>query len=65
MRVIRHAIDRDQFLVSPSDNSTDVFLYLLFALGADYACARRNCEDDMDIDLRVGVRHSGGIACRS
>jgi hypothetical protein len=38
---------------------------LLFALGADYACARRNCEDDMDIDLRVGVRHSGGIACRS
>lgn len=58
--MIRHAINRDQFLFSLPDNSADVFLQFLFALESNHTGACGHRENDVNVDLRVGVGHSEG-----
>ena len=51
MRVIRHAINRDQFLLTPRHDSCDIFLQFLLAIGANNAGAPRYRENNVEIDL--------------
>ena len=55
MGVIGHRIDRNQFLPSSCDNSGDVLLQLLATGLGNHTSAARDREDNMQIDLRVGV----------
>ena len=57
MNVIRHAIDRDQFLTLISDDAGDVFVQFLVELGCDARLAVLNREDRLNVDLREGVGH--------
>ena len=57
MGVIGHRIDRNQFLPFSCDNSSDVLLQLLASGRRNYARASGHREDNMQIDLRVGVGH--------
>ena len=56
--MIWHTIDRDKLLIPPRYDPRDVFLQFLLALGLNDACAPGNGEDDVQIDLGVGVGHS-------
>src|SRR5205809_7303268 len=58
MRVVGHAIDCNQFLALPRDDSRNVFLQLLAVRRSDDAGAAGNSEDNVEIYLRVGVSHS-------
>lgn len=58
MRVIRSAVDRNQFLALSRNDPRNVFLELFAARGIDYACPTGDSEDNVEIDLRVGIRHS-------
>ena len=51
MRVIRHAINRDQFLLTTRYDPGDVFLQFLFGIGPNHACTPRNRENGVDINL--------------
>jgi len=57
MRVIGHTLDGNQFLAFSRDNSRDVFLQLLAMRVGNHASAIRDREDNMQIDLRVRIRH--------
>ena len=57
MGVIGHTIDRNQFLPFSCDNSGDVLLQIFAMLRGNYACATRDGEDNVQINLRVGVGH--------
>jgi len=56
--VIWHTIDRDKLLIAPRYDPRDVLLQFLFALGLNDTCAPGNGEDDVQVDLGVGVGHS-------
>jgi hypothetical protein len=51
MCVIRHAINRDQFLLTSRHDPGDVFLQFFFVIGPNNAGTPRNCENGVDIDL--------------
>ena len=57
MGVIGHTIDRNQFLPFSCDNSSDVLLQLLATGTRNYARASGHREDNVQVDLRVGVGH--------
>ena len=57
MGVIGHRIDRNQFLPFSCDNSGDVLLQIFAMLRANHARATRDGEDNVQINLRVGVGH--------
>jgi hypothetical protein len=57
VRVVWHTINRDQFLLPLRYDSGDVFLQFLFPIRSNHARPTRNREDDMKINLCVGVRH--------
>jgi len=56
--VIWHTIDRDKLLIATRYDPRDVFLQFLLALGLNDTCAPGNGEDDVQVDLGVGVGHS-------
>ena len=55
VRVIGHAVNRDQFLAEPGRDASDVFLQLLAAAIGDYSRALCDRENDVEIDLGIGV----------
>ena len=57
MSVIRHAIYRDYFLSLSRGDPGDVFLEFNATIGFDDACAAGYGEDNVKIDLCVGVGH--------
>jgi hypothetical protein len=57
MRVIRHTVNGDEFLTLPRDDASDVLLQLLTVCSGNHACPSRNSENNMQIYLRVGIRH--------
>jgi hypothetical protein len=57
MCVIGHAVDRNQFLAFPRDNSGDVFLQFFSARGCNDARPTGDGEDNVQIYLRVGIGH--------
>ena len=59
MCVIKQAIDRNQFLALPRDDSSNVFLQIFAPRGSDYTGATRDREDNVQINLRAGVGHFG------
>ena len=63
MHVVRHIVDRDEFLPLMGDDAGDVFLQFIVPVHRDEALASLHRKDDLDIDLRVGVGHfAGGLA---
>src|SRR5437660_7685395 len=63
--VIGHTINRDQFLFTLRHDSSNVFLQFLLAIGANNADALGDRENNVEIDLRVGVSHCCEFTCRS
>ena len=61
MGVIGHRIDRNQFLPFSCDNSSDVLLQLLASGRRNYARASGHREDNVQVDLRVGVGHFADV----
>ena len=59
--MIGHRIDRNQFLPFSCDNSGDVLLQLLASRRRNYACASGHREDNVQVDLRVGVGHFADV----
>ena len=57
MGVIAHRIDRNQFLTFSCDNSGNVLLQIFAMLRGNHARATRDGEDNVQINLRVGVGH--------
>ena len=57
VRVIWHAVNRDQFLFTLRHDSSNVFLQFLLAIGANNAGAPGDRENNVEIDLRIGVSH--------
>jgi hypothetical protein len=57
MRVIGHTVGRYQFLALSRNDSGDVLLQLLTVGRGNHARTTRNCEDNVQIYLCVGVRH--------
>ena len=55
--MIGHAVDRDQFLILLADDTSDVLLDLLFVIRLNQALSSLNGEDNLNIDLGVGVGH--------
>lgn len=55
--MIGHAINGDQFLVFSSDDSGDVLLQIFAMFRGNHARATRDGEDNVQINLRVGVSH--------
>src|SRR5207249_9622023 len=65
MDVIRHTINRDQFLFTLRHDSSNVFLQFLLAIRANNASAPTDRESNEEIDLRIGVGHCCKFTCRS
>ena len=66
MRVVGHAIDCNQFLALPRYDSRDVFLQLLSTRNGNCTRATGHRENNMQINLRVGVGHLvSRLICRS
>ena len=61
MCMIRHAIDRNQFLPFSCNDSGYVFLQLFAALGGNHTRTTGNREDRVQMNLCIGVRHSSSI----
>jgi hypothetical protein len=59
--VIGHRIDRNQFLPFSCDNSGDVLLQLLARGLGNHTSASGHREDNVQVDLRVGVGHFAEI----
>lgn len=57
MGVIGHGIDRNQFLAFSCDNSGDVLLQLIATGLGNHPSAARDREDNVEINLRLGVGH--------
>ena len=57
MEMIRHAADRDQFLVLLADDSGDVLVDLHFVIRLNQALSSLDGENNLNVDLRVGVGH--------
>ena len=57
VRVIRHAMNRDQFLAISRNNARDVFLQFLFSLRRNQTLSPFDSEHDLDVDLRIRVGH--------
>jgi hypothetical protein len=55
--MIWHVIDRDQLLPLSRDDTGDVLLKLIVVLFLNKALPPLYGENDMDVDLRVGVSH--------
>lgn len=58
MCVIGHAIDCNQLLAFSRNDSGDVFLQLFAMLGGNHTCATGDSEDNVQINLCVGIGHS-------
>lgn len=59
MQVIRHAIDRDQFLALIRNDAGDVFVEILSEFGPNEGKSTFNCEDSLNVDLGVRICRSG------
>jgi hypothetical protein len=57
MEMIGHAADRDQFLLLLADDPSDVLLDPLFVIRLNQALSSMDREDNLNVDLRVGVGH--------
>src|SRR6266540_1979265 len=58
VNVVGHVINCNELLSLPRNNARDVFLELVVVLRANEILSAFDGEDDMDIDLRVGVGHA-------
>ena len=56
--MIRHVIDCYQLLAVSGDNASHVSLKLIVMLCPDQVLPSLHSENDLDIDLRVRIRHS-------
>jgi hypothetical protein len=56
--VVRHIIDRDQFLFLLRHNSSDEFLEFIVVLRWDDILTSLYGKYDMDIDLGIGIGHA-------
>ena len=56
--MVRHVIDCYQLLVVSGDNASHVSLKLIVMLWPDQALPSLHSENDLDVDLRVRIRHS-------
>lgn len=59
--MIGHVVDGDHFLVLGRDNAGDVFLEFVVVFGFDEVLPAFDGEDDVDVDLGVGVGHARKI----
>jgi len=51
MEMIRHPIDRNQFLFLVSHYAGNVFVKVFFDFGFDQGESVANCEDGLNVDL--------------
>jgi hypothetical protein len=65
MSVVRHAINRDQFLLTLRHDSSNVFVQLLLVIGANDAGAAGDRKNHMEIDLCIRVGRCRKFTCRS
>jgi hypothetical protein len=57
MNMVRHGIDRDQFLAAIFLNAGDEFVEFFFVFCGNYGGAGFDSKYHMQINLGVGVRH--------
>ena len=57
-KMVRHVVYRNQLVLLGGDDAGDVFLQLVVAFRRDEALPAFDGEDDLDVDLRVGVGHA-------
>jgi len=55
--VVRHAVDGEKLLTLAGNDAADVFLQLLLPVREDEVLPALNGEDNVNVDLRVGVGH--------
>jgi hypothetical protein len=60
MNVVSHTVDRDQFLALMANDSGDILVNLFFVFRANQALSALNGENDLDVNLRVGIGHNNG-----
>jgi|ERR1041385_8014453 hypothetical protein len=60
--MIRHVVDRDEFMPLSGNDAGDVFLHLGIVFGGDETLAALDGKDDVDVNLGVGVGHEGRMA---
>ena len=67
--MIGHAIDRDKLLFMVANDSGDVFVEFFFIFLLDQILPSLHREDNLDVDLCVGVCHDfpriADCTCRS
>jgi hypothetical protein len=62
VRVVRHAMHRQQLLFLAGDDAGDVFMEFLLPLRPDEVLPSFDRKDHLDVDLALGVGHG---SCRS
>ena len=55
--MVRHTMNRQQLLFPLPDNASEIFMEFLLVFLANQALSPLDREDNLDIDLRVGVSH--------
>ena len=55
--MVRHVVYGDQLILSSGDNASDVLLEFIVTRRLNQRLPAFDCEDDVDINLGVGVGH--------
>ena len=61
MGMVRHTMDRQEFLSAMRDDPGDIFVQLLFEFGSNETLSSFHRENDLDIDLRVSICHEADV----
>ena len=55
--MVRHVVYGDQLILPGGDNASDVLLEFIVIFWIDQRLPAFDCEDDVDVNLGVGVGH--------